>query len=154
MQNIVEMSNEHRFNIRVYGILVNDRKEVLISKERRRDFKFTKFPGGGLNWGEGSRDCIKREIREELGLEISIKNMFYLTEHFQESAFRKEDQLISIYYWIDSNEKDQIEDGMESKDPAEEDNRFYWQMIEDLNLDQLTFPIDREVAKLLKSKFQ
>ena len=140
---------EKRFNIRVYGLLIRDQKQVLLSTERRRDFQFTKFPGGGLDWGEGSRDCIRREIKEELGLEIEIEKLFYLTEHFQESAFRDQDQLISIYYLIDSKAKEDIQDGMESLDPNEEDNRFYWRDIPSLTEDELTFPIDREVLKLL-----
>ena len=144
---------EHRFNIRVYGLLINDRNEILLSTERRRNFEFTKFPGGGLDWGEGSRDCIHREIKEELGLEIEIRELFYLTEHFQTSAFRKQDQLISIYYLIDSAAKMNIQNGMESLDPEEEDNHFYWRLITELEEAELTFPIDREVLKLLRQRY-
>lgn len=144
---------ELRFNIRVYGILVNENREVLLSSESRKGFEFTKFPGGGMEWGEGSRDCLEREIREELGLQIEIKNLFYLTEHFQKSAFREGDQLVSIYYLIDSAEKTQIKNGDSSKDPEEEDNHFFWHPIDETKLDVLTFPIDREVFQRLKETY-
>ena len=55
-----------RFNIRVYGIVVNDRNELLVSDELVKGMQFTKFPGGGLEWGEGTQDCLVREFREEL----------------------------------------------------------------------------------------
>ena len=48
-----------RFNIRVYGILINDRNELLVSDELIKGLQFTKFPGGGLEWGEGTMDCLK-----------------------------------------------------------------------------------------------
>ena len=36
----------NRFNIRVYGILVNENKEVLVADEFIRGSYYTKFPGG------------------------------------------------------------------------------------------------------------
>lgn len=39
--------------VRVYGLWVNAKGEVLISDERHRDMNFTKFPGGGLEPDEG-----------------------------------------------------------------------------------------------------
>jgi hypothetical protein len=37
-----------QFNIRVYGLLINDEQQNLLSDEYRSGFAFTKFPGGGL----------------------------------------------------------------------------------------------------------
>ena len=54
-----------QFNIRVYGILINERNEVLLTDEYRFGTEITKFPGGGLEFGEGTIDCIKREMMEE-----------------------------------------------------------------------------------------
>lgn len=149
MQNIVIMEAEQRFNIRVYGIIMDENDRLLLSTESRKGMRFTKFPGGGLDWGEGLVDCLRRELIEELGLEFEIKELFYLTEHFQRSAFRDEDQLISVYYKVELPKTHQIDDGMESKDPEELDNHFYWYDLKDFDVDTLTFPIDREVIKLL-----
>lgn len=89
-----------RFNLRVYGILINDQKQLLLSDEFIRGQYFTKFPGGGLEFGEGIRDCLKREFMEELNLRVEVGDHIYTTDYFQESAFRPGDQIISIYYYV------------------------------------------------------
>ncbi|MBL7984883.1 MAG: NUDIX domain-containing protein, partial [Flavobacteriales bacterium] len=86
-----------RFNIRVYGILVHNGR-VLVADERIKGAHFTKFPGGGLEFGEGTRDCLIREVREEIGVEAIDVEHFYTTDFFQMSAFRADQQIISIYY--------------------------------------------------------
>ena len=62
--------DEKRFNVRVYGILINDRNELLVSDELIKGIRFTKFPGGGLEWGEGIEACLKREFIEDLNQPI------------------------------------------------------------------------------------
>lgn len=139
-----------RFNVRVYGLLLNDNREILLSTERRGDFHFTKFPGGGLELGEGTKDCLMREFKEELGIEIELKKHFYTTDFFQRSAFRNEEQIISIYYLVHSKQLNKVKNGMEALD-REEGNKhhFYWKRVEDLEQKELTFPIDRLVLEKL-----
>src|ERR1700712_2954810 len=86
------------FTIRVYGILINEKKQLLVSDEFIRGSYFTKFPGGGLEFGEGTRDCLKREFMEEMNLAVEIGKHIYTTDFFQMSAFNPEHQIISIYY--------------------------------------------------------
>ncbi len=68
------------FNIRVYGILTNVKKQVLISDEFIRGNYYSKFPGGGLESGEGTRDCLKREFKEEMNLNVEIGEHIYTTD--------------------------------------------------------------------------
>ena len=68
-----------KFNVRVYGILEKDNC-VLVSDEDRFGKQFTKFPGGGLEWGEGVEDCLIREFKEELSVDIQVNSLFYLTD--------------------------------------------------------------------------
>ncbi len=75
------------FNVRVYGILINEQKQVLVSDEFIRGSYYTKFPGGGLEFGEGTRDCLKREFMEEMNLKVEIGEHIYTTDFFQLSAF-------------------------------------------------------------------
>ena len=93
------------FNIRVYGILINEEKKVLVSDEYIRGKYYTKFPGGGLDLGEGTRDCLKREFKEEMDLDVEIGDHIYTTDFFQMSAFNPDDQIISIYYFAKALEE-------------------------------------------------
>src|SRR5579862_4134801 len=88
------------FNLRVYGILFGENKQVLVSDEFIRGNHYTKFPGGGLEFGEGTRDCLKREFKEELDLEVEIGEHIYTTDFFLMSAFNNAHQIISIYYYV------------------------------------------------------
>lgn len=84
--------------VRVYGLCCNTRGDLLITRERYGEHRMTKFPGGGLEYGEGTKDCLIREFREELGLEIRVKEHFYTTDFFQPSAYHEKAQVLSIYY--------------------------------------------------------
>lgn len=140
-----------RFNVRVYGILIKN-EALLLSDERLGKYQFTKFPGGGLEFGEGPVDCILREMQEEIGLNYSIKSHFYTTDFYQESAFNPEHQIISIYYLLDGPAPTEvlISETVFDFKPAGDDQRFRWVKLIDLNESDVTFPIDKKVIQLLK----
>lgn len=138
------------FNIRVYGILINSDNEVLLSDEKRFGKEFTKFPGGGLEHGEGIKDCLIREFQEELDIVIEVNELIYLTDYYQESAFNKEDQIISIYYSVSTQNESGINGKTKPFDfvgDAIESHR--WIKKTALKEDDLTFPIDRKVAGII-----
>jgi len=138
------------FNLRVYGILINERNEVLLSHERRKGVTFTKFPGGGLEFGEGIADCLKREFMEELNISIEPGELFYLTDFFQQSAFHEDHQLISFYYRVEYNDWQSLPvQRMEEGDHDHE--TFYWIPLSKLTEDVVTFPVDKVVVRKLVS---
>lgn len=139
------------YNIRVYGLLVNTKNEILLSKEHRFGLKMIKFPGGGHELGEGIQDTLIREFQEELGIAIRIKEHFYTTDFLQASIFNKAEQLISIYYWVESDELDQIVNGVQAKDLENGDKHtFFWKAISTILPTEVTFPIDQLVVKKLQ----
>ncbi len=150
----------HFFNIRVYGILMNEKKQVLVSDEYIRGNYYTKFPGGGLEFGEGTRDCLKREFKEEMDLDVEIGDHIYTTDFFQMSAFNPEHQIISIYYFASALEKikaplrdkefDFDEREMEMYRVKGETETFRFVNWEDFSSAAVTLPIDKVVADLLK----
>jgi ADP-ribose pyrophosphatase YjhB (NUDIX family) len=86
------------FTIRVYGLLQH-KGSVLVSDERIKGRHITKFPGGGLEFGEGLKDCLVREIREEIGVQALEPEHFYTTDFFQQSTFHERPlQVVSVYY--------------------------------------------------------
>ncbi len=142
--------SEKKFNIRVYGLLINDKNEILVSDESRSGFFFTKFPGGGLEWGEGIKDCLVREFQEELGIQIEVDELFYCTDFFIESAFKNTDQLISIYYKVKYNRLNELNFANIRSSELSNDEQFRWISLTTISQDEFTFPIDKLVANKLK----
>lgn len=138
-----------KFNIRVYGILINDKQEVLISDEHRFKTAFTKFPGGGLEFGEGLADGLKREFREELNLEIEVGELFYVNDFLQTSKFDDSYQLISFYYFVKCVDYKSIKTRTNNIPLTADGEEFRWFPIEKLRKEMMTFPIDKLVAEKL-----
>lgn len=145
------------FVIRVYGIVVNNNCEVLLSDEFRMGLNMTKFPGGGLEFGEGTIDGLKREFREECnGQEIEDIQHFYTTDFFQEALFHENKQLLSIYYLakLSGSVKFKIsEKPFDFKEEMNGNQSFRWAKIKSINEGDITFPIDKFVASKLKNLF-
>jgi 8-oxo-dGTP diphosphatase len=152
----------NNFNIRVYGILVNDKNQVLVSDEYIRGNYYTKFPGGGLEFGEGTRDCLKREFMEEMNLEVAVGDHIYTTDFFQMSAFNPAHQIISIYYAAKALEpikvplRDKIFDFDEQqlavyKEKGETET-FRFINWDDFSSESVTLPIDKIVAAIVKEQ--
>ena len=149
------------FNIRVYGILVNDNKQVLVSDEFIRGSYYTKFPGGGLEFGEGTRDCLKREFKEEMDLEVEIGDHIYTTDFFQMSAFNPEHQIVSIYYFAKAVEPikaplrdtlfDFDEQQMKVYKETGETETFRFVNWDEFSEDSVSLPIDKIVAGMVKA---
>jgi 8-oxo-dGTP diphosphatase len=132
--------------------VINDKKEILLSDEFRFGHFFTKFPGGGVEKGEGIIDALHREFREELNLEIEQATPFYYNDFYQESAFRKEDQIVSFYYLVKCDNS-KIKVKTYEIPFQEETEKQRWISIEDLTTKDLTFPIDKVVVDKLKKHF-
>lgn len=146
------MSSLSGFTLRVYGLLVNDAGELLLSKEKIGDFQFTKFPGGGLELGEGTIDCLIREFKEEVTIDIEVLSHFYTTDFFLQSAFRSTDQIISIYYYVKSlvhTDEIRLDEFDIENNGRIEQQQFLWVPLSELKRDMVTFPIDQHVIDLL-----
>jgi len=141
------MSN---FTIRVYGICINN-GQVLLSNEFFSNTPMLKFPGGGLEFGEGTIDCLKREMQEEFNLHAEVTQHFYTTDFFVESVFHAQTQVMSIYYLMNLP-INEIPIGIKFSEPKGHQT-LMWYTLKDLNPQSLTFAIDKLVAQLLIEKF-
>jgi 8-oxo-dGTP diphosphatase len=146
--------------VRVYGILLGPQKQVLVSDEHIRGNYYTKFPGGGLELGEGTRDCLIREFMEEMNLRVEIGDHIYTTDFYQRSAFNTAQQILSIYYYASPLEPitaplrtkpfdfDEREQKIYELKKETETFRFIdW---DNFSAESVTLPIDKVVATLLK----
>ncbi|GAB3936362.1 NUDIX domain-containing protein [Mucilaginibacter myungsuensis] len=141
----------YNFNVRVYGLLINDNNEILLSDEQEYGHRFIKFPGGGLEYGEGLIDGLKREFVEECFAEVEVLSHFYTTDFFVKSAFN-DSQILSVYYIVKNIEPldlsfkvipydfDELSDIMQA---------FRWVKLSELTEDDVTFPTDKRVVRML-----
>jgi mutator protein MutT len=65
-----------RFTVTAGAVIFNDRKQVLLLKHRFRAGSGWGLPGGFLERGEQPIDCLRRELREEIGLELEDVEVF------------------------------------------------------------------------------
>lgn len=152
------MSNQlpSKYTIRVYALIINDEGMVLVTDEFQLGMKMTKFPGGGMLFGEGTIDCLKRELLEECDQEIEDIQHFYTTDFYQKALFYDDHQLLSIYYKAKLKESVMFTISEKEFDFPELINgnqSFRWVEIQSLNPDIFTFPIDKYVALLLKDTY-
>ena len=147
------------FNIRVYGILINEKRQILLSDEYIPSKYYTKFPGGGLEFGEGTRDCLAREIQEEMDLKVEVGEHIYTTDFYQPSAFNPRHQILSIYYYVHPLEEIRFELRNKPFDFNErelnayrekgETETFRFVDLDRFSVEMLSLPIDKIVGEII-----
>ena len=150
------------FNIRIYGILINEKRQVLVSDEFIRGAYITKFPGGGLEFGEGTRECLAREFMEEMHLKVKVTDHIYTTDFYQQSAFNAAHQIISIYYFAEALEPitatlrskafDFDAQQMKMYEETGETETFRFIDWDNFSEETVSLPIDKIVANMIKQK--
>ena len=147
------MARTFPFNVRVYGLLINSNREVLICDEDIELWHITKFPGGGLEFGEGLSEELIREFKEETNADIEIERHFYTTDFFVPSAIDDTTQVISIFYLVRPIGHFEL-----PPRTVQNDGRviihFKWMPIETLHPDDVTYSIEKKVVELLKESFR
>jgi 8-oxo-dGTP diphosphatase len=116
-----------------------------------------------LEFGEGTRDCLRREFMEELNLLVEVQEHLYTTDYFQMSAFNPEHQIISIYYSVKALEEiktplrgkpfDFDEAQLKKYEETKEIETARFINYEDFSAESLTLPIDKIVADIIKERF-
>jgi len=143
---------EKQFNIRIYGLLIHEGK-ILVTDEFRMNTLMTKFPGGALEFGEGTIECLKREFMEELDTEIEVTRHFYTTDYYQPTKLLPStQQLLSIYYLVKAIHpfRFKISDKrFDFPEKAEGAQSFRWLSLSSLSETDVTFPLDKKVVGML-----
>ena len=126
--------------IEVSCALIMDGEHVLVtqrSEQMPHPLKW-EFPGGKLLSGEMPENCIVREIREELGIEISVQELLPTVRH---SYGREIVKLIPfVCWWVNGEIR------------LTEHSAFQWVHLSELELlDWLE--ADLEIVSLLKKKY-
>jgi len=149
-------------SIRVYGILINEQRQVLVSDEYIRGNYFTKFPGGGLEVGEGTKDCLAREFIEEMNLKVAVSEHIYTTDIYQQSAFNAAHQILSIYYFAKAIEEIKVplrnkifdfdEQQLKIYESTKQIETFRFINWTDFSSEAMTLPLDKIAAGIVKKQ--
>ena len=147
------------FNIRVYLLLLNEGEDsLLLSDEIVKGEFYTKFPGGGLEYGEGIFDCLHREAREEFGQDVEVLRQFHTSESFERSTFARQEQLVCVYYECrlprDRNGRRLpgfriAERPYDFVDYREREESFRWRRLDRIEPQELSLPLDRQALTRL-----
>lgn len=123
--------------------MLNDSNELLLAEEFHFDMFMRKFPGGGLQFGEGPEDALRRELKEELDIEVQIGRHLHTTDIFIPSVFNADHQVLGIYYEV------AVPPGLEARfrdlnrnNWKNGDVTFNWKSLDEIRSADLTFPMD------------
>ena len=95
------MENEKKIIIKLRAIILNEGK--LLAVRHPHDTSFAALPGGHLEWGEDIKECLSREIVEELGVKPEIGRLFYINNYTQSDG----KQYIEFFFEV-KNGKDYL----------------------------------------------
>lgn len=132
------------FNVRVYGIYVNDGK-LLTLREQYGKWDIVKLPGGGLEFGEGVVDCLKREFMEELNVSVAVGDCFYVQRDYVPSIVADHKQILILYFEVQVDDLEQI------KISDHHVSEIKWLPI--TAQCPLSLPVDQQMYEVLKSKY-
>ncbi|MTH06309.1 NUDIX domain-containing protein [Turicibacter sanguinis] len=101
-----------RFNYRVAGVLIHENRLLVMTDERS---PYYYLPGGRVSMNEESTMAIKREIKEELDVEVEATQLLWIVENFfVEQQSQEQFHEIGMYYLLQLTEEDILKRGQES----------------------------------------
>jgi 8-oxo-dGTP diphosphatase len=89
---------ENTANVGTAGIIRKEKKILIAQRKQDSWMEPNKweFPGGRVEVGETYEECLLREIREELGIKISIDRLFMTTSH----TYMRQGEAFPITLWV------------------------------------------------------
>jgi len=116
----------------VGALVVNDKGEILLVRSYKWGSKYT-VPGGHIELGERSETAIKREVREEVGLEVEPIRLLLVQEAIYPPDYIKHEHYIFLDYLCRTNSSKVELDGNEIQE-------YIWRLPRDaLQLDLESF---------------
>ena len=96
----------------VGALVVNDKGEILLVRSYKWGSKYT-VPGGHIELGERSETAVKREVREEVGLEVEPVRLLLVQEAIYPPDYVKHEHYIFLDYLCRTNSSKVELDGNE-----------------------------------------
>ncbi len=99
----------------VGALIVNERGEVLIVRSKKWYDKYT-VPGGHIELGERAEDAIRREVKEETGLDAEPVELLIVQQAIYPKDFYKHEHYIFMDYILKAKSSRVELDGRELQD--------------------------------------
>jgi nucleoside triphosphatase len=77
------------------ALIVNENSEILLIESPKWSSKYT-IPGGHIEIGETIEDAIKREVKEEVGLDVEFKKILLVQDAIFSEEFHKRKHFIFL----------------------------------------------------------
>jgi len=121
---------EGRFNYRVAGLIVRDNK-LLIMQDQGQPYYYV--PGGRIKMNEKSEDAVKREIREELGIEVNVNRMLWVNENFFEvETLQERFHEVCFFYLLEIEDENALTHSEFVVDEEGKIHTYYWKNLEEI----------------------
>ncbi|AYR10027.1 NUDIX hydrolase [Leptospira borgpetersenii serovar Hardjo-bovis] len=82
--------------VRVAALIENSQHEILLIQQKKKDSYYWLLPGGGIEFGESAENALKRELKEELSLEMKSASFLLLNESIEPGGKRHLIQLVFL----------------------------------------------------------
>jgi len=124
-------TTEGRFNYRVAGLLIHDDKLLIMKDENQSNYY---VPGGRVMLNETSEDAVKREIREELSIEVNVRRMLWVNENFFiEPTSQEKFHEICFFYLVELKNDEFLSRGNEfTINENGKIHTYYWKHMKEL----------------------
>ena len=118
------MPENKKFVIRCRAIILHEGKLLVVKHHNKHEF--VALPGGHLEWGEDVRECVRREIIEELGIEPEIGRLLFV------NTFQDGENIQPIEFFFEvTNGADYINSQNLDRTHAHEIENMFWVNPED-----------------------
>lgn len=91
-------SKSKKLKIRVAALIENEVGEILLIKQKKKNHSYWLLPGGGVEFGESFDLALKRELSEELSLELIASEFILLNESIDPKGKR---HIIQILFRVE-----------------------------------------------------
>ena len=83
-----------KLRVRVAALIRNNKGEILLIKQRKKNKDYWLLPGGGIEFGESATTALVRELKEELNLDVSSSKFLLINESIDPKGGRHLIQLV------------------------------------------------------------
>ena len=138
------------FRPAAHAVVVNKKNEILLLKTKTTGRYW--FPGGGVELGERVEEGMKREVREEAGIEIEVEELLTFKEAFfyyepLDAAYHN----LAFYYNCKPKTAELLPD--DQVDQEDECEKPRWVKLESLKREEMQFGAE-EIFDLIEARFK